>query len=272
MNNAKGLPSENPGMSIIVRHYREDLYSHKSRAPKKQRPTWFSNALCIGSLLWSVQESTRKERINIIIWYDGTKEDYENDPAVNTLERLTIAWGLNVKVYRFSYHANGGNTGGIRSWRDILNYISESIHDELIYLVESDYLHRPTAVSALFEGFETIEDADYINLADHRDYYDLPIHVNHTTRLRYTKNNIFKSCLTTTGTYAAKRTCLTVDLPVILNYPDYFCFLQLTGIHGRKLYTAIPGQAAHCMNDLLPPSIQWEQVANEAGQATASVA
>jgi hypothetical protein len=255
------LRSHSPSLVIAFRHYREDLYNHRSRDPQKKRPEWFSNSLCLTSLLVAIKACPSKNKIRLLIWYDGTEEDFATDPVIHLL--TTQKENLNIAYHRHPYGSKGDNSGERQSFPVLLKYLTEQVDDELVYLVENDYLHRPAAISALLEAFAEINDADYVNLADHRDYYHLPIHKNYHLSLHYSSNFIFKNCATSTGTFAARRTTLARDLPVILHEPDYTFFTRLTGIHGRKLYTSIPGQAAHCMNNLLPPGVNWDRVATE---------
>lgn len=248
--------SEN-SLLIIFRHYREDLYSGRSRDPKKIRPAWYSNLLCMQSLLNSIRLQRGFSMVDLLIWYDGTQKDFDTDALIHYLK--DNAGNLNISFYLKDYQGN--NKSESLSFPEIVNHVLNNVNCSYIYFLENDYLHQSTAISSIFEIFQKFTDIDYLNLADHLDYYHLPVHQNYKIELRYTKNYLIKSSLTTTGTYVVKLTTFREDYPLLES--DYNFFTKVVGIHNRKLFTLLPAQAAHCMSQLLPPAVSWDKVAHD---------
>ena len=244
-----------PKLLIIFRHYREDLYSHRSRDPNKIRPKYFSNALCLLSILNSIEASLSVGSTTLLIWYDGSDSDFNTDPILPLIKHFSPR--ISLMLYKKEYKETGSNASEVLSFPEILTYLSTINGHDYFYLVENDYLHRPTAINALFELFSRHRDIDYLNLADHSDYYHLAIHTQHHTKFIYTDNFIAKSCVTTTGTFAARSKILKEDIPEILGRADFEFFTLLTGIRGRRLWTVVPSQATHCMENLMAPGVEW---------------
>jgi hypothetical protein len=255
-----------PKLLIIFRHYREDLYFHKSRDPNKKRPKYFSNAICLLSILNAIEASTNAESISLLIWYDGSDIDFNTDPIFPIIKQFSSR--INLKFYKKDYKEIGSNASEVLSFPEILKYLSIEDEHKYYYLVENDYLHRATAINALFELFSSHPLIDYLNLADHRDYYHLAIHTQHHTKFIYTENFIAKSCVTTTGTFAGRAETFKADLPEIFGRADFEFFTRLTGIRGRQLWTVVPSQATHCMENLMAPGVDWiteaEKLLNQA--------
>ncbi len=261
------LPSTemNPAtLTVVFRHYREDKYASRSRDPRKVRPSWFTNALCFKSVLESIKDYPHAENIRLIIWYDGSEEDVETDPLINFAK--INAGNIPCLIVRKDYSQQGSNAGEAISWPEMAAYTIEHATTELYYFVENDYLHLKGAISCIFELLSDHLSPAYLSLADHLDYYHLPIHTEHHTKLLYTKNYLFKEMRTTTGTFAVRAREFKEDLPVFMQSKgDFLAFNTLTGLSGRKLAVVIPSLAAHCMSSLLPPAVDWQREADILG-------
>jgi hypothetical protein len=171
-------------------------------------------------------------------------------------------------LYKKQYNEIGSNASEVLSFPEILGYLSTISDHDYFYLVENDYLHRLSAINALFEMFSRHPAIDYLNLADHRDYYHLAMHTQHHTKFLYSDSFIVKSCVTTTGTFAVRAEIFKTDLPEIFGRADFEFFTRLTGIRGRQLWTVVPSQATHCMENLMAPGVNWiieaEKLLNQA--------
>jgi hypothetical protein len=248
-------------LTVVFRHYREDKYASRSRDPRKVRPSWFTNALCFKSVLMSIKDYPNAENIRLIIWYDGSQEDVETDPLINFAKINT--GDIPCLIIRKDYSQHGRNAGEAISWLEMTTYIIENANTSLFYFIENDYLHLRRAISCIFELLSDDSSPAYLSLADHLDYYHLPAHTQHQTKLIYTKNYLFKEMRTTTGTFAVRAKEFKEDLPVFLESKgDFIAFNRLTGLLGRRLAVVIPSLAAHCMSNLLPPAVDWQGEAN----------
>ena len=253
-------------LTLVFRHYREDLYSSRSRDPNKKRPKWFSNELCFKSLAKSILESNYSIDCQVLIWYDGTEEDLNTDPVIAIASEL--AKETKVSLLRKDYSHSGNNAGESLSWGEMATYTLQQFNTDIIYFVENDYIHRTHAVDGLFEIFNSSEQISYLSLADHLDYYHLPIHEKRMTSLRYSRNYIYREVFTTTGTFAVRYNVFLEDLPVFLDAKvDFRAFTHLTGIKGRILVAPLPALAGHCMTNLLPPAVNWDSVAELVGSS-----
>jgi hypothetical protein len=245
---------------IVFRHYREDLYANRSRDPNKKRPNWFSNLICFRSIVKSVQTSELARSSTILVWYDGSEEDLRTDPITNELSAAGKI--LPINLVRKDYKELGNNAGERLSWQEMAIYSLTEHASDYIYLVENDYLHKDLSMLALKEILTERNDISYVSLADHRDYYHLPCHVSRVSHLGYTRNFLFREVATTTGTFGARTEDFIGDIQIFLQEKtDYPTFNVLTGIKGRKLVAVLPGMAAHCMQNLLPPAVEWSEVA-----------
>lgn len=248
--------TSHPKLLIVFRHYREDLYAIRSRDPHKKRPVWYSNLLCMKSIVNSLLIFPKNKEIKLILWYDGTEQDFESDSLIAYLRR-------NINYLDVSYCRKEYNGNNKLAFSELLDFAITQNEFDYFYLIENDYIHRPDAIKCIFEIMNTHKDIDYLNLADHLDYYHLPMHKKYPIELRYTENFLIKSSYSTTGSFVARKKALFEDCSLLKENADYDFFSKIIGIKDRKLFTTIPSQAAHCMVQLLPPAISWDGLAHD---------
>jgi hypothetical protein len=134
-------------------------------------------------------------------------------------------------VVRKDYSKLGSNAGEKLSWPEMAKYTITSAKSELYYFVENDYLHRNGAIDCIFEFFSDPTAPAYLSLADHLDYYHLPIHLNRMNHMLYSQNFLFKQVANTTASFAVRANEFKQDLYVFLNTRgDFDAFNTLTGI------------------------------------------
>lgn len=171
--------------------------------------------------------------------------------------------------------------GSLKAWRFCVEYaIKEFSEDEIVYLVEDDYLHLSDAPSLIEEGLEI---ADYVTLYDHPDKY---VNKNdggnpfvkdggESTRVFITKSIHWKKTNSTTHTFAAKVKTLIEDKSIWWKHTkkyhglnDFEAFKELCGMGSiynllfgkkRKLVSCIPGRSTHIELAYLTPMINWNQ-------------
>ena len=163
---------------------------------------------------------------------------------------------------------------GAGSWRyaafDIA--LKRFPEDQVVYLVEDDYLHLPGSPQVLLEGIRV---ADYVSLYDHKDKY---LNANEggpnpfieyggeLTRVIRTKSAHWKLTNSTTMTFATTVKVLREDQHIWDKHTqgrhpnDFPAFLELARKH-RRTITPIPGYSTHCEPLFAAPGIDWASVA-----------
>jgi hypothetical protein len=144
--------------------------------------------------------------------------------------------------------------------------------EDIVYLLEDDYLHLPNAMNVLFDGF--FVGADYVTLYDHPDKYvdtknggnPLVRHGGEVTRLKLGQLSHWKITNSTTMTFATRVQTLKNDWPIFLRYcgdnytDDYRLFRHLAKWKRRQLVSSVPGCSTHCETAFLSPFVDWRSV------------
>lgn len=216
----------------------------------KFRPDWFSYEACFRTLYSQVPGG------GLTVFFDGTPEtvpEYISKTGVTTV-----------------YCENGGSE--TKSFRSLIKYLQEQKYpdDEIVYIVEDDYLHRPGALKILQEVFDSTN-VDYATLYDHMDKY-FPGYFEKfaygfKTVLVPTKSCHWRTTPSTTNTFAARYKTLMEDFEVQLKFSpedekvsrDHLKFHALWE-KGRSLLSSIPGFSTHVENELLSPCFEWESL------------
>jgi len=171
--------------------------------------------------------------------------------------------------------------GNALSWRHIVQFSIDNFGpEEMVYLLEDDYLHKANSAAALMEALEF---ADYATLYDHPDKY-----ISHSaggpnpyiengaeqTRVWLTKSSHWKQTNSTTMTFAAKVSTLIEDQQIWWEFTskgfpnDFGAFQQLqelgkweNKIFGKQrvLVSSIPGLSTHGETSWLSPLTNWVQ-------------
>jgi len=148
--------------------------------------------------------------------------------------------------------------GNSKSFMYALDMAVQNRDDDIVYLVEDDYLHLSDAEKVITEGLAR---ADYVSLYDHPDKYMSPgpnpfvrdggevtkVILTHSTHWKYTNS--------TAMTFAARVKTLKQDYEILKQHCepdiplDFRMFIMLLQ-RGRKLLTPIPARSTHC--DHLP--------------------
>jgi len=176
---------------------------------------------------------------------------------------------------------------------------AECADDDIVYLLEDDYLHLPGSAAVLLEGLAL---ADYVTVYDHPDRYKLEADggtpLNHKrirpARIFVTQSTHWRETDSTTMTFACRAGTLKQDLPVWKKYTtkrnpdDFHGFMELTrnslsdllsfffrrrkreffillkNFLSRKplrtVISAVPAQATHAELAWLAPVVDWEHL------------
>lgn len=224
-------------IKVFLRHW-------NGAVDRKQhvRPYWFSYDKCYQSI------KTADADLHILL--DGTKDNHH-----------TSLDGSYVVEYV------GGSDAA--SLHYCLNYIQKQNlkDDDVIYIVEDDYLHRPGWEKVLLEAFQTF-DVDYVTLYDHPDKYFLPMYDDLQSKILHTKSCHWRTTPSTCNTYAAKWKTFKKHWETHIKYClpenthdgyDHTKFLDLWD-QGSNLISSIPGYATHCESPFLSPLFDWSKL------------
>ncbi len=176
--------------------------------------------------------------------------------------------------------------------------IEERNPDEVVYLLEDDYIHLDGSERALIEGLDI---ADYVTLYDHPDKYKTeneggsPYNDKklRKTRVYATETSHWRETDSTTMTFACKVSTLGEDIEIWKKYcrdrnpDDFHAFMEITPtsitdilsfflrlrkrefkilltkffVHrpARLLVSALPAKATHAETRWLSPVIDWKR-------------
>lgn len=240
------------------------------RSNSTSRPAWFSHKSCLQNFIESVTDHLLAEVILINLIFDGTHDDLREDESyvwlVQFLERHPV---LASKIE--TININGGNQrAAARACLSIVrNQLDSKIRpDDLVYLLENDYVHQRDWVEQVMKLDAYKIPWDYITLYDHPDKYpnycahpDSRFHKNNCSTIYCTDSSHWKTVSSTCGTYLVRANVFTRDYWLLrLGIFDFKLFSILTKLFRRRLISPIPSISTHSMNELLAPVIDWQNL------------
>jgi hypothetical protein len=236
---------------IYYRHYNNTNSKHITLSG---RPVWFSYEKCFQNFLSTIKD-IEKVSFTVIMdgsvscdWLNNYQHIFEND-SYNLIE---IEAGSDALSAGFMYRY-------IKEWFED-GKIGDS---DLIYLVENDYLHVENWVDDVIDLYNTYHNIQYISLYDHNDKY-FPQYVDDMiSRVYATNTHHWRTIPSTCGTYIAKADLLLEDIQDHINVVgDHNKWIYLSQTKQRFILTPIPGLSTHCMEGLMSPTIDWEEINN----------
>jgi glycosyltransferase involved in cell wall biosynthesis len=207
------------------------------------RPEWFTYKKCY--------QSIKTSNVDLHILLDGTKDKHHFSFDKND----------NVKEY------HGGSDAA--SLLYCLNYIqNQNLNDDdIVYIVEDDYMHKQGWDIMMLEAFETFN-VDYVTLYDHPDKYFLPMYNDLQSKLLHTKSTHWRTTPSTCNTYAGKWKTFKQHWDTHIKYClpenthdgyDHTKFLDLWS-QGSNLISSVPGYSTHCELPFLSPLTNWNEI------------
>lgn len=217
------------------------------------RPEWFNKENAFKSIL---NELGRHDYLHVL--FDGYSENH-------FLEKyLKDTVNTNFKFLEF----DGGSDA--HSYKFCLEYIEQCEHitsNDLIYLVEDDYLHNKGWKEILWEAFDTGA-TEYWTLFDHPDKYSNDINEIEACKVFVGKNCYWRTATSTTNTIAFKmQTFLdqkrvhyeSCDTEAGMTW-DHQKFIQLKDEFNARISYPIPGYSTHLDKRTLSSFINWQNV------------
>lgn len=239
----------NRKIHIIYRHVY--ITGDSNRFPMKGRPLGFSYKLCFQNLLETIIHSPLKDNVTVTVFYNGTLDEFKSDDSM--INDYTDDLDINIQLI--------GGTSALESVMVMLRECRNlKIEDEdILYILENDYLHQKNWVSAVFDLFESNYSFDYASLYDHPDRYKL--------LQRYTGESLYLSgnrhwitARSTCGSFLTKFSTYKRDYKYIYSCKsDHQMFSRLTKRFNRVLLTPVPGLSVHCMSDHLDVVNEFEE-------------
>lgn len=199
----------------------------------KVRPLNFDREQCFRSLV--AHESSR-----INLFYDCANGDWQ--------KHFTFKKEYSDKLSSGKFVNCGTEAGAFRA---LIEHICKGDYkdDDIIYVVEDDYMHRKGWEDALRDAFSQTG-ADYCTLYDHPDKYrDYP---NLTSRIFTGRLCHWRETPSTTNTFAARFKTLREDSEIFHEFStgvditrDHHRFLALKERKNRLLLSSIPAYSTH---------------------------
>jgi len=225
-------------IKVFLRHWNGAVNRKQS-----VRPDWFSYEKCYRSI--------KSADVDLTILLDGTKENhhfkFDSEDIV-----VEYVGGSDASSLLFCLEA-------------IKN--SNPRDEDIIYIVEDDYLHNLNWEDIMQEAFENFN-VDYVTLYDHPDKYFLQMYEDLQSKVLHTKSSHWRTTPSTCNTYAGKWKTFKKHWDTHIKYCtpehthdgyDHTKFLDLWQ-QGSNLISPLPGYSTHCELPFLSPLTDWSNV------------
>jgi hypothetical protein len=234
---------------IFYRHVHSKA-DKNSRDPNKQRPDWFSYERCFRNLLTTIRTDPLGYRVKITVMFDGKYDDFVEDFISGY--QANAEYGIDLQFLE------GGSDK--KSALITLNYMFQSKipPDDVVYMLENDYMHVPGWVSKVMELYDSSVAFDYLSLYDHKDKYFLDMYANLQSKIVISPSHHWRTAPSSCGSYLVKMGTFKADFDVLgQGLPDYHFFKLLVEQRQRVLLTPVPGLSTHGMEGYLSPAVPW---------------
>lgn len=238
-------------MSRTVHIYQRHCYVSLQSAHKK-RPQWFDSLSALRRLVSDI-DASKHAQVKYTAVYDNARGDIDS-------HFLSSVPGI-----RIVQHKGGCDATSFLNLLDTI--IADNIpDDDIVYILEDDYVHRGDWIRALVEGVTV---AHYVTLYDHPDKYDRSMYPDLKSQIVVTSGFHWRTTPSTTNTYACYMRTLRVHMPIHKRYCELF--RKFTNDHakfvhlwnqGASLVSCMPGLATHVEENMLSPCIpetEWNQ-------------
>lgn len=220
------------------------------QSASKSRPTWFDPKSALQKLLRDISAS------NHIIRYTAVYDNARGDVSEHFLSSFSDL--------RIVQHKGGCDATSFLNLLDTI--LSDNLpDDDIVYILEDDYVHRGDWIQALVEG---VNIASYVTLYDHPDKYEISMYPQLKSQVFRSLNFHWRTTPSTTNTYACRVQTLVSHMPVHKRYCELFRgytndhakFVHLWNI-GASLVSCIPGLSTHVETNMISPCVhemEWQ--------------
>ena len=233
-------------IEVFIRHC---YYSKLQELPDRTRPKWFNKI----KVFENFKNTLNSNLVNYTIIYD---EYY------GSIDNTFLAQEKNVEIINC-----GSECDSFLKTLDVIQSRNFD-DDQIVYLLEDDYLHRSGWCDIMLEGFSI--NASYVTLYDFEEFNNQDI----LCKIFSTDRCHWRSVPASTNTFACRYKTLLEDLNIHEKYSsshaikekegfyfskDYDKFWELQK-HNRYVISPIPGWSTHCDANYLSPIIDWEKI------------
>lgn len=225
-------------IKVFLRHWNGAI-----NRKQNVRPEWFSYEKCY--------RSVKNADIDLTILLDGNKENHH------------FQFDTEDKVIEF---VGGSDAASLLFCLETIKD-SNPQDEDIIYIIEDDYLHISGWENIMKEAFETFN-VDYVTLYDHPDKYFLQMYEDLQSKILHTQSSHWRTTPSTCNTYSGKWKTFKKHWGTHIKYCtpehthdgyDHTKFLDLWQ-QGSNLISPIPGYSTHCESPFLSPLINWNQI------------
>ena len=233
-------------IEVFIRHC---YYSKLQELPDRTRPKWFNKI----KVFENFKNTLNSNLVNYTIIYD----EY-----FGSIDNTFLAQEKNVEIINC-----GSECDSFLKTLDVIQSRNFD-DDQIVYLLEDDYLHRSGWCDIMLEGFSI--NASYVTLYDFEEFNNQDI----LCKIFSTDRCHWRSVPASTNTFACRYKTLLEDLKIHEKYSsshaikekegfyfskDYDKFWELQK-HNRYVISPIPGWSTHCDANYLSPIIDWEKI------------
>lgn len=200
-------------------------YRISDKSYEKEKIPGATKQVCLKNCLKSFPKT------EIIVIADKCKQE-----TINSIKSIIGKKGKIIETF----------LGNAQSFVKALNLAIELHDDEVVYMLEDDYIHKEKCIGLLEEGLQF---AHYATLFDYIDKY-LPPYNNEITKVFRGNNKHWKLSISTTMTFATTAKNLKKDFEIWQYYckgdhpNDHMAFCTLNNAK-KFLAVSIPGSATH---------------------------
>ena len=235
------------------------------------RPEWFSFDKC-----WSNLVNT-KEDCTLTVIHDGIMdrayEGADNVFQIDSHEILPVLldeWEQSNDTYIDSDEQgnkyekrveapDAEKASGYLLYEHIYNNIDNLKEDDIVYIVEDDYLHLPGWVTVVKNLYELYPNINYFSLYDHPDKYSQR-YIGLQSQILISNYTHWRTIPSTCGTFGGQVKFFKEDKQIHhYNLGDHNKFLKLSE-KKRHFISPIPALATHCVDPWVSPFRDWANV------------
>ncbi len=242
------------------------IYRISNNSYNKQRLEWATKEYCLRNAL---EVFTPSEEIKWIILGDNL-----NDEARRMITRVILELNAgmcnpDVDIIKFK-EINACSNG--KSFNIQLDEALKLPDEEIVYLLEDDYIHLPNSINIVLDVMMNTE-CEYLTLYNHPDKFipsveggnpEVEEDGSYLTKIYQGRKSFYYFVNSTTMTFVTRVGELRNDENIFRKYTngnicrDYEMWLELREL-GNVLLCPIPGYSTHTETKWLSPLIDWEK-------------
>ena len=239
------------------------------------RPDWFHYRKCWENLV----DTSKIADCAITVLYDGELQGHEEynyaadvlqiDSAAK-LPELYKEWELRSDTY-IDHDEQGREihkrveapdrekASGYLMYELIKDNIDDWNNNDIIYLVEDDYMHMPGWTTVLQNVYDMYDSINYVSLYDHPDKYT-PRYQGLQSQIIVSNYCHWRTVPSSCGTFAGRVKTFKEDLDIHMGSLGDHNKFTLLAERNRNIISALPAFATHCVHPWTSPFRDWANV------------